>query len=230
MQPKLLLPGLLILFTLSFWGCAVGTVDTIETGDVKTRQSRILIATQKSDFKQAVIREIRDSLEYNASYLKVIDVKKLPLESTTDYHAVIILNQCMAGRPDPRVESFIDDAREKDKIIVLTTGRLDSWKPESPRVDAITSASVMSRSTTIGQTLQGRHWRSSKPNEMLNVFNIFMNTAVSESGAVTVKTPLSKAGDYVELQARMDLIIAVTACSAGKCNNFKCTAIDVEVW
>ena len=60
--------------------------------------------------------------------------------------------------------------------------------------------------------------------------NIFMNTAISENGAVTATTPLSRAGDYIELQARMDLIIGVTACSAGKCNNFQCTAIDVEVW
>ena len=57
-----------------------------------------------------------------------------------------------------------------------------------------------------------------------------MNTTISENGAVTVTTPLSKAGDSIELEARMDLIIGVTACAAGKCNNFRCTAIDVEVW
>ena len=156
MQTKRWLPGLLILLKLSFWGCAAGTVDTIETGDMGTQQHRVLIATQKSDFKQAVIQEIRNILENNSSYLKIIDVKRLPHEPTTEYHAVIILNECMAGRPDPRVESFIDDVREKNKIIVLTTGRLDSWKPESPRVDAMTSASVMNRATTIGQTLAGK--------------------------------------------------------------------------
>jgi uncharacterized protein YcgI (DUF1989 family) len=57
-----------------------------------------------------------------------------------------------------------------------------------------------------------------------------MNTSISENGAVTVRPPLSRAGDYIELQARIDLIIGLTACSAGKCNNFRCTAIDVEVW
>jgi uncharacterized protein YcgI (DUF1989 family) len=34
----------------------------------------------------------------------------------------------------------------------------------------------------------------------------------------------------IELQARMDLIIGVTACSAGKCNIFRCTAVDIEVY
>ena len=65
--------------------------------------------------------------------------------------------------------------------------------------------------------------------QISSVFNIFMNTTISENGAITVETPLSRAGDYMELQAQMDLIIGVTACSAGKCNNFRCTAVDIEV-
>ena len=64
----------------------------------------------------------------------------------------------------------------------------------------------------------------------LTVFNIFITTALSANGSVAVETPLSRAGEYTELQARMDQIIGVTACSAGKCNNFQCTATDVEVW
>ena len=153
MKTKILWVGLLIILKLSFLGCAVGTVDTIESGDRAAERSRVLIATQNSDFKQAVIQAIRDTLENNSSYIKVIDVKKLPYESTEDYDAVILLNQCMAGRPDPRVESFIDDAPEKEKLVVLITGRLDSWKPESPRVDAISSASVMTQAPAIGQSI-----------------------------------------------------------------------------
>jgi uncharacterized protein YcgI (DUF1989 family) len=61
-------------------------------------------------------------------------------------------------------------------------------------------------------------------------FNIFMNTVISGDGAIAVKTPLSRAGDYIELQARMDLIIGATACAAGKCNNFRCTSVDIEVY
>jgi uncharacterized protein YcgI (DUF1989 family) len=61
-------------------------------------------------------------------------------------------------------------------------------------------------------------------------FNIFMNTTISAIGAITVESPVSRAGDYIELQAQMDLIIGVTACAAGKCNNFRCTAVDVEVF
>ena len=91
MKTKILLAGVLIILKLSFLGCAVGTVATVESGDRATEQSRVLIATQKSEFKQAVLHEIRSILENNSCYIKVIDVKKLPNESTEGYHAVIIL-------------------------------------------------------------------------------------------------------------------------------------------
>ena len=61
-------------------------------------------------------------------------------------------------------------------------------------------------------------------------FNIFMNVEVSTSGEVAVKPPLSKAGDFIDLRSEMDLIIGVTACAAGKCNNYRCTPITVEVY
>ena len=61
-------------------------------------------------------------------------------------------------------------------------------------------------------------------------FNIFMNVSISEVGHLSIQPPRSNAGDYIELRAEMDLIIGITACSAGACNNFNCTAIDVEVY
>lgn len=47
-------------------------------------------------------------------------------------------------------------------------------------------------------------------------FNLFMNTVIDPSGKVSVEQPLSKAGDYIELRAEMDLIIAISACPAPK--------------
>ena len=61
-------------------------------------------------------------------------------------------------------------------------------------------------------------------------FNIFMNVDVSNSGKIRVRPPLSKAGDYIDLRAEMDLIVGVTACAAGKCNNYHCTPIALEIY
>ena len=51
-------------------------------------------------------------------------------------------------------------------------------------------------------------------------FNCFMNVRVDgASGALSVAPPLSKAGDRIVFEARMDLVIGLTACSAPQSNN-----------
>jgi len=60
--------------------------------------------------------------------------------------------------------------------------------------------------------------------------NLFMSIDISEQGTITIQPARSKAGDYIELRAEMDMIVAVTSCSAGTCNNFKWTPIDAEIY
>ena len=60
-------------------------------------------------------------------------------------------------------------------------------------------------------------------------FNVFMNVVVSPSGELDIRPPLSKAGDYVDLRAEMDLVVGVTACSAEKSNNHSFKPIEIEV-
>lgn len=61
-------------------------------------------------------------------------------------------------------------------------------------------------------------------------FNIFMNVEIDgASGKISVQPPLSKAGDKIVLRAEMDLVIGMTACSAGQSNNFKFKPIDYSV-
>ena len=51
-------------------------------------------------------------------------------------------------------------------------------------------------------------------------FNVFMNVPVDgATGALSVAPPLSKAGDRIVFEARMDLVIGLTACSALQSNN-----------
>ena len=52
-------------------------------------------------------------------------------------------------------------------------------------------------------------------------FNIFMNVPVdSETGKISVLPPKSKAGDHIRIQAKMDLVVGITACSAEMSNNY----------
>ena len=156
MESKRLCSCLMVLFCMFFLGCTLRSVDTSESGGDDKDIPRILIAYQKTKFKRHLVSDIRTSLQEKPIYIKMIDVKSLRNEFTGNYHAVIIINKCMAGRPDPRVEDFITAAPEKHKIILLTTGMMESWKPESSEIDAMTSASSLSESSRIARIITGK--------------------------------------------------------------------------
>lgn len=59
------------------------------------------------------------------------------------------------------------------------------------------------------------------PDDIPISFNVFMNVSVDGgNGKLTVLPPKSKAGDYIIIEARMDLIVGLTACSAEMSNNY----------
>ena len=61
-------------------------------------------------------------------------------------------------------------------------------------------------------------------------FNIFMHVAVDgETGKIDVRPPKSNAGDFVILEATMDLVVGITACSAEKSNNFAFKPIGYQI-
>ena len=61
-------------------------------------------------------------------------------------------------------------------------------------------------------------------------FNCFMNVPVDgATGEIKVLPPLSKAGDRIVFEARMDLVIGLTACSALQSNGGSFKPIEWEV-
>jgi uncharacterized protein YcgI (DUF1989 family) len=61
-------------------------------------------------------------------------------------------------------------------------------------------------------------------------FNIFMNVHVDGvSGAIEVRPPRSKAGDKITFAVEIDLIVALTACSAPLSNNGAFKPVDYEL-
>jgi uncharacterized protein YcgI (DUF1989 family) len=61
-------------------------------------------------------------------------------------------------------------------------------------------------------------------------FNIFMHVDIDgHTGKIDVLPPKSKAGDHVVLEATMDLLVGMTACSAEKSNNFSFKPIGYRI-
>lgn len=67
------------------------------------------------------------------------------------------------------------------------------------------------------------------PDDVPTAFNIFMNVQFQHDGKLSVKPPLSKAGDHILFKAEMDLVVALTACSAEDSNNGSFKPIHFEI-
>ncbi|MCR5861725.1 urea carboxylase-associated family protein [Flavobacterium sp. J372] len=69
-----------------------------------------------------------------------------------------------------------------------------------------------------------------EPDDIPITFNVFMHVAVDgATGKVDVLPPKSNAGDYIIIEAVMDLIVGLTACSAEMSNNGSFKPIGYEV-
>lgn len=68
------------------------------------------------------------------------------------------------------------------------------------------------------------------PDRIPIAFNVFMHVTVdADTGIIAVKPPLSKPGDSTRFHAEMDLVVGLTACSAGQSNNFRFKPIHYRV-
>lgn len=60
-------------------------------------------------------------------------------------------------------------------------------------------------------------------------FNIFMNVPLDAGMGLQVKPPTAEPGDYVVFEAKMNLLVGLTACSAGSSNNFSFKPISYSI-
>ena len=68
------------------------------------------------------------------------------------------------------------------------------------------------------------------PDSIPTTLNVFMNVELSPSGELRILAPRSRPGDHLLLEAMMDMIVGVTACSAELSNNGSFKPIDIEVY
>ena len=59
--------------------------------------------------------------------------------------------------------------------------------------------------------------------------NVFMDVWTDEGGELHIDPPPTRPGDRFTIEARMPVLVGVTACSAEKSNNGVCTPIDLRV-
>lgn len=134
--------GLFFLFTL--WYDYTYKMDVVESYEINSANfpKKVLIASQGSEFKNAVVAGVIDSHKTQSVYFKVIDVTLLENINVNDWNALIILHTWEIMKPPFVVQDFIEINQDKlQKIIVVSTSAEGTFKIEE--VDAFTGASII---------------------------------------------------------------------------------------
>jgi len=102
---------------------------------------RVLLATQGSPFKEALVAGLVAHLRSRPVYVSVIDVSGLPGVKEGDWSAIVVIHTWEYSQPQADARAFIDRLSDRSKLIVVTTS--GSGDARMPGVDAISAASVM---------------------------------------------------------------------------------------
>lgn len=138
-----LLVVVLTLFVFLLWYKARYSMETARSFEISPQgaHSSLLIATQGSRYKEAVVAGIVSKLNNRPVHIKVIDVSGLPDIDENDWDAIVVMHNWENWKPQADAREFIQGVKDKEKLIVLSTSGAGDMKIEG--VDAITSASDM---------------------------------------------------------------------------------------
>ncbi len=149
MKPKnkiilviLAISTLLLLFALRYK--YTYTMNKAEEFQVNTSNLKVklLIATQGSDFKNAVTDAIVAHYKKDSIFIKIIDVSTLSEINAKEFNAILLIHTWENWKPPVAVKTFINNSiNHKNKIIVFTTSGRGSYKMDG--IDAITGESKL---------------------------------------------------------------------------------------
>jgi hypothetical protein len=144
----------IILIVICISGCAPRPMVTSTIGAID-RKNKLLIATQKSEFKEAIVSKVVKGFEENNIFIEVIDLANLSDKLIEDYKAIVILNDYKFFQINRNTKKFLKNVNdyERRKIVLLTTAGSPKLMIKSSEVDAISSASKISNTDTISDKI-----------------------------------------------------------------------------
>ena len=139
----ILLLAILILIIAAFtWYKTKYSMEEAHTYQVNNSNlaTKILIATQGSDFKNALTKEVIKYYQEDAVYIQVIDISQLSDIEASGYNAILLIHTWENWEAPTEVVSFLSkNTNHNNKIIAFTTSGNGSHKMSS--VDALTGES-----------------------------------------------------------------------------------------
>jgi len=133
---------LFILFAV--WYKYQYSMDTAKSFEVNTSMldRKLIIATQGSEFKNEITKNIVEFYKPDSIYIKVVDISSLLEIDPQNWNALVIMHTWENWKPPIDVKAFIDRTQAfQNKIVVLTTSGQGSFKMKG--IDAITGESKL---------------------------------------------------------------------------------------
>lgn len=123
----------------------------------KDASRRVVLATEPTRFKDALIQEMTRLLDDGSTYVLVVNHARGALRELDprQYSAVFISNSGATAQVRPWVLEFLDRVAEFDRNVILHTTQTTVWTPPV-KVDSITSASDMGAVRRLAQDYVNR--------------------------------------------------------------------------
>ena len=201
---------------------------------------------------QATLRQVIDAGDYyigrvNAGQtLRILDLEGNQAADTLFYNA---------DDPGERY-SAMDTIREQGNVY-LTSGSVLRSNENNPMLEIVADTcgrhdtlggACATESNTVRYDLEKRCMHACRDSWMLAVaehpeygigkrdishnINFFMNVPVTEDGGLTFEDGISAPGKYVELTAKMDVVVLISNCPQlnNPCNGYNPTPVELLVW
>lgn len=141
----LIIIGVLVVLIIALFGIFLlinrqGVVEAYDIGESESSR-KLLIASQGSNFKNALVESVTTHMAKESIYVSVIDVTDLENIKEDDWDAVLLIHTIEQWKLQPDVKAYLGRAQSLDKVIVVTTSGSGEWKSEEYDVDVMTSAS-----------------------------------------------------------------------------------------
>jgi hypothetical protein len=106
----------------------------------KAGVNKILIVTQKSDYKDRVMKKIQDFFKDKDVFIKVVDATKVDISNINEFSGIIIFSTIEGGKIPEKADIFIKNLKDYKNAYILSTANSGKWNCPY-KYDSYTSAS-----------------------------------------------------------------------------------------
>lgn len=131
-----------------------GVTESYIINQDKPQQPRILIATQKKEFKDNVMTDIADYYTDQSVFISVVDVTTLDTVNADDWDGIVLFTTIESDEPPKVVIDFLEGQKDLSNKFLMLTADSGKWvHPNTTDVDVVTSASLKKNVKSVSETM-----------------------------------------------------------------------------